>query len=136
MIKAIENLYKKIKLNEIGEQTEWKRGYAYGLKEAIRIVEDGIDDLVIPGNNYFVVMFENGNRYLPYIEEMRLYKITTSKSRKSYCFSRNLNATKFNTPIPDVVLSSAKSLRKRVFFTFEDADKAINKDSNSGYIFE
>jgi len=66
----------------------------------------------------------NGDKYLPYIEEMRLYKISI-RTRKSYCFSRNLSATRFNTTSPDLVLASEKGLRERVFFTKEKAEEAI-----------
>lgn len=121
---AIEKLNRKLAVSQIGEQTEWRQGYAAGIAEAIDIIEDGIDDLIVPGNNYFVIMYHNGDKYFPYVEEMRLYKISIKK-RKSYCFSRNLYATRFNTSNPDLVLASEKGLRERVYFSKEKAEEAI-----------
>lgn len=120
----LEKLNRKLYLSQIGEQTEWKKGYATALTEAIDMIENGIDNLIIPNNNYFVIMYHNGDKYFPYVEEMRLYKISI-KTRKSYCFSRNLSATIFNTKTPDLVLASGEGLRKRVFFTKEKAEEAI-----------
>ena len=121
---AIETLNRKLALSQIGEQTDWKEGYAAGITDAIDVIQEGIDNLITVGNNYFVIMYHNGDKYLPYIEEMRLYKISI-RTRKSYCFSRNLSATRFNTPKPDLVLASEKGLRERVFFTKEKAEEAI-----------
>ncbi len=124
MRKALESIDKKIELNRIGEQTNWKQGYEAGLLYAKKMVEDGIEDLIVPNNNYFVIMYFNGDKHNPYIEELRLYKIDIKK-RKRYLFSRNLNATWFNTKTPDLVISNSEMLRKRVFFLKEDAEMAI-----------
>lgn len=124
MREALEEIQRKIYLNSIGEQTQWKQGYAAGLTEAIDIIENGIDNLIIPNNNYYVIMYHDGDKFFPYVEKMRLYKISI-KTRKSYCFSRNLDANRFNTKTPDLVLSSEKGLRERVFFTRETAEEAI-----------
>lgn len=125
MREALDKIRRKIYINQIGEQTEWKEGYGYGLAEALAIVEDGIADLIVPKNNYFVVMYHDGNKYLPYIEEMRLYKID-EKNKKKLFFSRNLNATTLNTPVADLILSDRKSINNRVFFAYEDAENAIS----------
>lgn len=124
MREALEKIQRKLYLNSIGEQTQWKQGYEAGLTEAMDIIEDGIDNLIIPNNNYYVIMYRDGDKFFPYVEKMRLYKISI-KTRKSYCFSRNLDATRFNTKTPDLVLASEKGLRERVFFTREQAEKAI-----------
>lgn len=124
MREVIRTLNKKIELNQLGEQTPWKDGYSAGLSDAIYMIEEAIDSLIVTGKNYYIIMYHNGDKFLPYIEEMRLYKIST-KTRKSYCFSRNLNATIFDTSEPDLVLASEKGLRERVFFTLEQAEKAI-----------
>lgn len=121
---AIEKLNRKLALNEIGEKTSWKEGYEAGILEAIDIIENSIDNLIVTGKDYYVIMYHNGDKFLPYVEKMRLYKISV-QTRKSYCFSRNLNATIFNTRQPDLVLASEKGLRKRVFFTREQAEKSI-----------
>lgn len=125
MRNELEKLNRKLYLSQIGEQTEWKKGYAAGITEAIDVIEEGIDNLIIPNNNYFVIMYHNGDKHFPYVEEMRLYKISI-KTRKSYCFSRNLDATRFNTKTPDLVLASEEGLRTRVFFTREQAEKVID----------
>ena len=124
MREAIDKLNRKLLINPLGKTKEWKDGYIAGILEAIDIVQEGIDNLITVGNNYYVIMYHNGDKYLPYIEEMRLYKITI-KTRKSYCFSRNLDANRFNTPNPDLVLASEKSLRERVFFNRDQAEKSI-----------
>lgn len=128
MREALEKIERKIYINSIGEQTQWKQGYGEGLMDALKIVEDGIDDLIIPNNDYFVIMYQNGDKFFPYVEKMRLYKITVSpKLRKSYCFSRNLNANRFNTKSSDLILASGKGIRERVFFTREQAERAISE---------
>ena len=124
MRSELEKLNRKLYLSQIGEPTEWKKGYIAGITDAIDAIEEGIDNLIVPNNNYFVIMYHNGDKHFPYVEEMRLYKVST-KTRKSYCFSRNLNATMFNTKTPDLVLASGEGLRTRVFFTKERAEKAI-----------
>lgn len=121
---VIEILNKKLSLSKEKERTEWRDGYETALAETIEVVNNGIDKLIIPGKTYFVIMYHNGDKFFPYVEEMRLYKIS-EKKRKSYCFSRNLNASLFNTSNPDLVLSSEKGLRERVFFTREKAEEAI-----------
>ena len=124
MREAIDKLNRKLLINPLGKTKEWKDGYIAGILEAIDIVQEGIDNFITVGNNYYVIRYHNGDKYLPYIEEMRLYKITI-KTRKSYCFSRNLDANRFNTPNPDLVLASEKSLRERVFFNRDQAEKSI-----------
>ena len=125
MREALKKIYKKIELNAIGEQTQWKQGYAKGLADAVNMIEDGIDNLIVPNNNYFVIVYD-GDKNFPYVEEMRLYKIS-AKKRKTYFFSRNLYANFFNTKTPDLILASKNGLRKRVFFTREDAEKSISQ---------
>lgn len=125
MREAVDKLYRKLSLTQVGRSSDWKEGYAAGITEAIDVIQEGIDSLITVGNNYFVIMYHNGDKFLPYVEEMRLYKITI-KTRKSYCFSRDLGATRFNTPNPDLVLASEKGLRERVFFTREAAEESIS----------
>ena len=110
----------------IGEITEWKAGYIAGLEYAKELINDAIDDLIVLGGRYFVIVYKDGNEFMPSIQEMKLYKITGNK-RKSYSFSRNLNANVINTPKADVVIMSGKNFRQRVFFTREQAEKVFNK---------
>lgn len=124
MKQIIDTLYNKLAINELKEDSDWKEGYSAGVSEAIEVVEKSVYTLLVPGNNYFVIMYKNGNKHIPYVAEMRLYKISV-KTRKSYCFSFNLNATRFNTYNPDLVLASEKGLIERVFLTKEKAEEAI-----------
>lgn len=120
----LEGIIRKINVNHIGEETEWKQGYEAGLYDAVESIEKGICNLITPGNNYFVIMYQNGDRHFPYIEEMHLYKITRAKKNKYY-FSRKLFATIFNTKEPDLILNGDEQVKKRVFFTKEFAEKTI-----------
>lgn len=105
--------------------TESQECYVTGLREALEIIENSVNGNIIPERNYFVITYIDGDKFMPQIEEMRLTKITEKAKRFNHCFSRNLNATK-NTA-PDLVLSSSKSVKERVFFTKEQAERAINK---------
>lgn len=127
MRETIEKLKKEIASVDKGiwGYTEEQKGYIAGLERAMEIVEDTVFNAIVPGNNYFVIMYHNGDEDMPYVEEMKLYKVSVKK-RKSYCFSRNLNANSFNTSNPDLVLASEKGVRERVFFTQEGAKKAIS----------
>lgn len=126
MRKAIEKIDRKLYICNIGEITEWKAGYIAGLEYAKDLINDAIDDLIVLGGRYFVIVYEDGNEFMPSIQEMKLYKITGKKS-KSYSFSRNMNANVINTPKADVVIRSGKNFRQRVFFTREQAEKVFNK---------
>lgn len=126
MRKAIEKIDRKLYICNIGEITEWKAGYIAGLEYAKELINDSIDDLIVLGGRYFVIVYEDGNEFMPSIQEMKLYKITGKKS-KSYSFSRNMNANVINTPKADVVIRSGKNFRQRVFFTREQAEKVFNK---------
>ena len=122
---ALDKIYKKLKICEIGEETEWKDGYVTGLTEALEILQEGIDELIVPNNNYFVIMYD-GDRRSKHIEEMCLYKIGL-KNRKYYYFTRQLYANRLEIRKPDLVIASLDNLRKRVFFSREQAEKAIGK---------
>lgn len=122
---ALEKLMRKIEVNKIGERTDYKDGYGQGLADALDIIEDGIAELMVSGNNYYVIMYENGDTHYPYIEEMRLFRVV-HKSASRYYFSRNLKANYLQTN-PDLVLYTKKAVFKRVFFTKEEAEKAIHK---------
>ena len=124
MREELRKLYRKIEINRIGEQTEWKEGYEQGLLDAIEHIENNIDSLIIANNNYFVIMYENNDKRFPYIEEMRMYKMTRDGG---FCFSRDLCANRFNTSKADVVIKSKENIKKRVFFTREMAEKTITE---------
>ena len=124
MREELRNLYRKVEINRIGEQTEWKEGYEQGLLDAIEHIENNIDSLIIANNNYFVIMYENNDKRFPYIEEMRMYKMTKGGG---FCFSRDLCANRFNTSKADVVIKSKENIKKRIFFTREMAEKTISR---------
>lgn len=127
MITAIKTLKKKIELNHIGELTEYKEGYEKGLTEGLKAIQDSMDELVVPGTDYYVVMYQNGDKKLPYIEKLHLYRLSTNaRGYKSYYFSKNPFANQFNTLTPDLVLGKSEVIRKRVFFTMEQAEEAIS----------
>lgn len=127
MREVIEKIKRKLYANSIGEQTEYKIGYADALNEVIELIEDGITELIIPNNDYYVIMYHNGDKYLPYVEKMRLYKIFKGKATNFYYFSKNMNATIFNTKTPDLKLGSLRDIKKRVFFSRENAEEAIKE---------
>ena len=126
MIKAIESINRRLYLNSIGEQTQWKQGYKKGLEEAIKYIEDGIVDLVVPYNDYYVIMYHYGDKHFPYIEKMRLYLIKETEKRETYYFSKNPNANRLNTQKPDAKIVKSQ-IKDRVFFTLKYAQEAIKK---------
>lgn len=127
MREVLDILNDRIEKFNIGEMTDWRRGFIDGINFSKKAINENIDTLITPNEDYYIIMYENGDRYFPYIEKMRLYKISEGKVRNSYCFSRNMNANKFNTKIPDLVLASKEGIRSRVFFTEEEAKNSINK---------
>ena len=64
---------------------------------------------------------------MPYVEEMKLFRTSDGKKRKYYYFSKNLNATRFNTVKADVILQGKKSIRKRVFLNRMEAEKETKR---------
>lgn len=126
MREAIDKLDQKLYICNIGEITEWKAGFIAGIEYSKKIINESIDDLIVVGGIYFVIIYEGGNEFMPSIQEMKLYKIT-GKKRKSYSFSKNLNANVLNTAKADVVIMSGKSFRKRVFFTKDQAQKILDQ---------
>ena len=124
MRRALENIYKRIEVCQIGEQTEWKEGFVEGLKEAVKYIQDGIVDLTVVGNNYYVICYQDGDKHFPYVEEMRLYFIKRNDPKRGdhYYFSKNTEP--YYRGKPDLILTR-KGIQKRVFFLKEDADNAI-----------
>lgn len=123
----IYRLKDMIAKNQSQEMTPEQQQYVVGLQDALDLIENSVADNLIIGNTYFVIMYRNGDKYLPYIEEMKLYKISQKSVKCSYCFTRNLNITKYSSGTPDLVLASKKGLAERVFFTKEQAISAIGE---------
>lgn len=122
---VIEKLKNLIAVNTGENMTSEQEYYVNGLADALEIMESSVADNLIIGNKYFVVLYENGDVHLPYIREMKLYKISHGAIKSSYCFTYNLENIKHNRNTPDLVLASKKGLSKRVFFTKEQAEKSI-----------
>lgn len=117
--------------NQSQDMTAEQVQYVNGLQDALKLIESSVADNLIIGNNYFIIMYRNGDKYLPYVEEMKLYKVSQKSVKCSYCFTRNLNIAKYCSGTPDLVLASKKGLAERVFFTKEQALAAIGNEHDS-----
>lgn len=124
---VIDKLKRLILLNTKSEMTSEQEHYVTGLADALELIESSVADNLIIGNRYFVIMYKNGDIHMPYVTEMKLYKISSGSIKKSYCFTFNLANGKYHSNHPDLVLASRKGLAERVFFTKEQAEKHIQK---------
>ena len=116
---AINELQEKIQLEMAGIKDDCQEHYVAGLSDALGIIKNHMKDELTVGNAYYVIMpLDSATNQ---IIKMRLYKIT--QKRKFYYSFTNI---KSNYPQNDLTLSSAKSLKLRVFDTEEEAEK--NKD--------
>ena len=116
---AINELQEKIKIEMAGIKDDCQEHYVAGLSDALGIIKNHMKDELTVGNTYYVIMpLDSATNQ---IIKMRLYKIT--QKRKFYYSFTNI---KSNYPQNDLTLSSAKSLKLRVFDTEEEAEK--NKD--------
>lgn len=116
---AINELQEKIQLEMAGIKDDCQEHYVAGLSDALGIIKNHMKDELTVGNTYYVIMpLDSATNQ---IIKMRLYKIT--QKRKFYYSFTNI---KSNYPQNDLTLSSAKSLKLRVFDAEEEAEK--NKD--------
>ena len=116
---AINELQEKIQREMAGIKDDCQEHYVAGLSDALGIIKNHMKDELTVGNTYYVIMpLDSATNQ---IIKMRLYKIT--QKRKFYYSFTNI---KSNYPQNDLTLSSAKSLKLRVFDTEEEAEK--NKD--------
>lgn len=122
---VIHKLKSMISLETQRDMTENQKYYVSGLADALEVIESSVAENLIPGNKYYVIMYRDGNKYLPYVREMKLYKISSGSVKTSYCFTNNLEQGRYQNNTPDLVLQSKKGLSERVFFTHEQAEKAI-----------
>lgn len=122
----IEKLKNMIAVNTSTNMTSEQEYYVSGLADALELIESSVADNLIIGNRYFVILYENGDIHLPYVREMKLYKISQGTVKSSYCFTFNLNSGKYISNSPDLVLASKKSLTNRVFFTKEQAERFVS----------
>lgn len=107
------------------DMSEEQKYYVSGLSDALDVIENSVAENLIPGNTYHVIMYRDGNKFLPYIKEMKLYKISKGTVKSSYCFTYNMEQGKYHKNTPDLVLQSKRGLTERVFFTHEQAENAI-----------
>lgn len=121
---VVYKLKEMIATQTTSTMTEEQKYYVSGLADALELVEQAVAESLVVGRHYFVIMYRDGDPYLPYVEEMKLYRIS-QKSVSSYCFTRNLTAKSYSSNNPDLVLRSKKGLSQRVFFTREQAESAI-----------
>lgn len=126
MRRAIEQLDKEIKRVRKGyELTRFGEGYIAGIEYCKEIIQKNIDNLIVPGNTYFVILYEDGNPFMPYVKEMKLISRNPVKKKiDRFQFSFDLEANNTLSGV-DLEISSAKQLRTRVFFTYEQAEREI-----------
>ena len=129
MRRAIEQLDKEIKRVRKGyELTRLGEGYIAGIEYCKEIIQKNIDNLIVPGNTYFVILYEDGNPLMPYIREMKLVsRIPGRKRTDKFQFSFDLEANNTLSGV-DLEIRNIKQLRARVFFTYEQADREINNN--------
>ena len=125
MRKAIEQLDKEINRVKNGfELTNYGEGYIAGIEYSKEIIQDNIDALVVVGGTYFVILYKNGNKFLPYIKEMKLIEKIPVKWGFKYRFSFNLEA-KSKYSQCDLEIRSANNFRSRVFFDERQAEREL-----------
>jgi len=123
---AVYKLKNMIALNTKEEMTESQTAYVAGLSDALDVLETSISENLVIGTIYYVIMYRDGNKFLPYVERMKLYKFTQGNIKPSYCFTKNLESGRYHKNRPDLVLNSKKGLMERVFYTMEQAENAIH----------
>lgn len=102
---------------------KYKEGYIDGLKDAVKIIEKNIEYILLVGDIYYIIVYEDGNITKPYVVEAKLYKIGDTKKRHKYYFIKDINAeTSFFTK-PDFVFSSKEEIVKRIYINRESAEK-------------
>lgn len=113
---VIETLNGKLALNQLGEQTDWKRGFAAGILEAVDTINSQPGSFLEVGKEYYVIYNDKENNHLTNIERMKLYRINITKIRKSFCFISN-SFPKFKLSLGE------RGISNRVFQTKEEAEK-------------
>lgn len=116
MQEIIEIIEKKIVTENSKGMTNEHQNYIRGLSDALQIIKEHYSEQLIIGEEYYVI--SNIDKQ-PKVEYMTLYRIN-NKKKCTYCFTRNSQ-----NPTPDVVLSSKKGLRLRVFNDYESAKNGI-----------
>ncbi len=124
---VIQTLEKKINICKMSGETDYTDGYVTALEEAIEEINKAVFQLIAVDQTYYVIMYNGGNTTMPYVEKMKLYLYNDS-TQGYYCFSKNPDATKWNTRYKDAdcIIRSPKELVKRVYFTREQALRSIS----------
>jgi len=130
LIEVVEKIKNKIKAlsldiggEHIGTTDAEIQKYIDGLSDALKILEDSVIDMLVVNCSYYVIMYHNGDKNMPYIQKMILYKVSQSKKRRSYCFCEIKDGKQTN--IPALVLASSPGVFNRVFLTKEKAERKI-----------
>lgn len=126
MKNVIDKLENMIALETASEnKSKEELYYISGLCDALELLKKSVADSLVAGGTYYVIMYRDGNMYLPYIQKMKLYKISQKSKKCSYCFTTNLTKDS-KLDKPDLVLASKVGITNRVFYTRKDAEKAIS----------
>lgn len=87
---VIHKLKNMIAAKTQADMTEEQKCYVSGLADALKVIENSVVENLIAGNIYHVIMYRDGNKFLPYVNKMKLYKISNGTVKTSYCFTNNL----------------------------------------------
>lgn len=123
MNKIITALENKIR-QESPYTTKEHESYVSGLADALEIVKEVINNDLVIGETYYVLMPKGESE--AEIVPMQLYRIN-HKKKIAYCFSKNLsNITHCYPSSPDLVLYNQTSIKLRVYRSREEAERNMN----------
>lgn len=121
--KRIDEFVKKIKSHDL---TPYDEGFIDALEMCKEWVDETADSMIAVGNVYYVISYEYGNELMPEIQKLKLFKIKGNKL-KTYFFSSDMNANSAKTRKYNLCIRGKTELRKRIFFTYEEALTAIDE---------
>lgn len=125
MRKAIEQLDKEIKRVKKGyELTRFGEGYIEGIEFAKEIIQKNIDELVVQGGIYYVIVYEDGNTFMPSVKKMKLLRKVRTKRGYKYQFSFNTEAKNSLSGI-DLEIQTSEQFRSRVFLYENQAEREL-----------
>ncbi len=105
----------------------YKEGYVDGLKDAVKIIEKNIEYIMLVGDIYYIIAYEDGNRYKPYVVEVKLYKHEKKGIRQKFYFTKDINAETTHFTKPDFVFANKQEIARRVYINEESAEKYCEK---------
>lgn len=120
LIQRLENL---IPDKEELKKSEMMKAYAQGVSDAIKTVHQSVASNLYMNGIYYVIMYMNGDPNLPYVEKMRLCSSKHSETRDTYYFTKQISWASESKV--DLTLWSKKEITKRVFSSYEQAQKSI-----------